>query len=442
MLQLPIASVAPDTPFWLCAPFGVLLLLIAAMPLSPVSCRHWWELHYPHVSLTLAILVGAYVAMQGAGGLSLLVHTVHDYISFISLVGSLFVIAGGIHLQMRENQGPWAAVGFLAASALLANAIGTTGASMVMIRPWIRMNRSRIRGYHIVFFIFIVSNVGGALTPIGDPPLFIGYLRGVPFFWLFPRAIAQWSAILALLLLVFHLFDRCNRVPSGDVDGASDARLPGKFRIQGKRNLIWLLVVVGAVFLPARYFLRELVMLAAALASHRLTTREVHERNAFSFGPIREVAFLFIGIFITMMPALAYLERHGGEFALVRPRAYYLASGSLSAVLDNAPTYATFFQLAQVQAEERAVDLAATESEIDRVRQLLGHPADAALIVAVSLGSVFFGAMTYIGNGPNFMVKAIADAEGVRTPSFVGYIVRYSVPILLPILLLGGWWFL
>jgi Na+/H+ antiporter NhaD/arsenite permease-like protein len=354
--------------------------------------------------------------------------TVMEYVSFITLIGSLFVVAGGIHLKVRGAATPWENLRLLAVGAVVANLIGTTGASMVLIRPWLRMNQARIRPYHVVFFIFVVSNCGGALTPIGDPPLFLGYLRGVPFFWLAGNVAWFWLTVVGALLVVFWWMDRRNFGTQAE-ELKTKSTEPDSYRMDGKLNLVLLGIVIGAVFIPGTIpFLREGVMIAAAAASYGLTAKSVHEANAFSFGPIKEVAFLFSGIFLTMMPALAYISAHGGELGVERPMQYYFASGSLSSVLDNAPTYATFFELA------RAAAGAETTGALLQ--------ASPTFIIAVSLGSVFFGAMTYIGNGPNFMVKSIADGMGVKTPSFFGYIVKYSLPVLLPILALAGWLFL
>ncbi len=440
------ATAAPggDIPLWLVAPFALLLLLIAVMPLTPPRVKHFWDHYYAHTAVGLGLVVIAFYLMKVAGGSGIVVHTLSEYFSFICLIGSLFVVAGGIHIKVKDEATPLANIAFLAIGAVIANVIGTTGASMVLIRPWIRMNKIRISAYHIVFFIFVVSNVGGALTPIGDPPLFLGYLRGVPFFWLIQHVVVQWVFTVALILAAFYVFDRRSYLHAPQKIRADIDRPSEGLRFDGKINVVFLVAIIGAVFLPETYFVREIVMLGAALASYKLTPKAVHTENAFGFGPIKEVAFLFAGIFATMMPALGYIDQHGGEFGVKKPIQYYLASGSLSAVLDNAPTYATFLRLAETTAQsEHPADFPKEpkgESEI--VAVLLTTPKDAALIVAVSLGAVFFGAMTYIGNGPNFMVKSIADSEGVKTPSFFGYIFKYSLPILLPILALGGWLFL
>ncbi len=435
------AGPAGDIHPALILPFGLLLLLIAVMPLTPDRLKHLWERYHPHVALALAALVGGFYLVRLPGGAATLGHTAHEYFSFIALVGSLYVVAGGIHIRVKGEATPRDNVVLLLIGAVLANFIGTTGASMVLIRPFIRMNKIRISAYHVVFFIFIVSNCGGSLTPIGDPPLFLGYLRGVPFFWLTEHVVGIWFAVIGALLAVFYAYDRhgFGRAPKRI---QAEIAAPDTFRFEGGVNVLFLLAVIGAVFLPERFFLREIVMLGAAVGSYFSTPKSVHAANEFGFGPIREVAFLFVGIFVTMMPALGYLEAHGQEFGFERPMQYYTATGSLSAVLDNAPTYVNFLKLAEVGAAAKAPEAFAAAGADERavMRELLAR--EPALVIAVSLGAVFFGAMTYIGNGPNFMVKAIADAAGVRTPSFFGYILRFSLPVLLPILLLAGWIFL
>ncbi len=430
-MSLPIlasASAGTDVPAALIAPFGLLLLLIATMPLTPPGVKHWWDKTYHLVSVGLgAVAALLYLTLTNAGTAAL-THTIGEYVSFIALVGSLFVVAGGIHLKVKGEATPLANVAFLAIAGVVANLIGTTGASMVFIRPWIRMNRIRASAHHVVFFIFIVANVGGALTPVGDPPLFLGYLRGVPFFWLPQHVMVQWLVTLGAILAAFYVYDQRSfgRMPSKLSHEIE--RQPETWQFEGAINVLLLAVIIGAVFLPDRFFLREVAMLGAAIASWYLTPKPVHEENHFSFGPIKEVAWLFAGIFLTMMPALGYLAEHGQEFGFTSPLHYYFASGALSSVLDNAPTYANFFQLAQT-----------TAGAPNTLALLASHPR---FIVGVSLGSVFFGAMTYIGNGPNFMVKSIAHEAGVHCPTFFGYIFKFSLPILLPILALTGWAFL
>jgi len=443
-LALPLAATAEHVEIspLLILPFGLLLLLIATMPLSPAKIKHFWEHNYHFVSLGLAAFVAGFYLLKIPEGSSHILATAHEYFSFIALIGSLFVVAGGIHIKVKGEATPGQNVIFLLIGGLLANFVGTTGASMVMIRPFIRMNKIRVSAYHIVFFIFVVSNVGGALTPIGDPPLFLGFLRGVPFFWLPEKVMPQWLTTIGLIVAAFYVFDlrSYKRVPK---DVKREIEQDDSWHFDGGINILFLLVIIGAVFLERPNFLRETVMIGAAVASYFLTPKKVHEQNSFSFGPIKEVAFLFAGIFMTMMPALGYIDQHGQEFNVKKPSQYYFASGSLSSVLDNAPTYATFLRLAEATAQaEHPADFEGKVTEREVVKELLSKPDYSLLVIAVSLGSVFFGAMTYIGNGPNFMVKSIAESAGVKVPTFFGYIFKYSLPILLPILALGAWLFL
>ena len=435
-----LATSAP-IPTWLILPFGLLLLLIAVMPLTPHGIKRFWDRFYAHIAIGLGAAVALYYSLAIPGGGATVATTAHEYLSFICLIGSLFVVAGGIHIKVKGEATPLQNTLFLLIGAVAANVIGTTGASVVLIRPYIRMNKIRISSYHVVFFIFIVSNCGGSLTPIGDPPLFLGYLRGVPFLWLLDHVMPAWSLVIGLLLAVFFIVDHryYRRVP-GKL--RSEIERGDTWRFEGGINVLFLAVIIGSVFLPEHFFLREGVMLAAALLSYRLTPRPVHEENQFSFSPIREVAFLFVGIFLTMMPALGALRDRGRSLGFDKPAEYYFASGSLSSVLDNAPTYLNFFQLAQASvspAGHTPESHPGSDPVISETRRMLASPDSSLFIIAVSLGSVFFGAMTYIGNGPNFMVKSIADAAGVKTPSFFGYVFRYSLPILLPILALCGW---
>ena len=459
---MPVSAASADVPLWLSGPFVLLLLLIATMPLSPPRARHWWERFYPLVAIGLGMVVALYYVIRHEHGSARVAGTLEEYISFVALLASLFVVAAGIHIRIRGEARPEGNVVFLFVGAVLANVIGTTGASMVLIRPWIEMNRYRITAYHTVFFIFLVSNIGGALTPIGDPPLFLGYLHGVPFFWLVEKAAPAWALALALVLSVFYTLDRRNfrRAPR-EIREKETSQDP-LVNVEGLPNVLFLALIMTGVFVTHRFFLRELVMAGAAVASYVLTRPAVRAANKFTFGPIKEVAILFAGIFLTMMPALDYLEHHGQEFGFRTPLGYYFASGALSSVLDNAPTYLNFLTLAEaaatpplVQARADAAAKAVRPARAAAAREAVllewlidpasrtpsGTPA-MRFVIAVSLGSVFFGAMTYIGNGPNFMVKSIAESAAVRVPTFVGYVAKYSLPLLLPILVLVGWIFL
>jgi Na+/H+ antiporter NhaD/arsenite permease-like protein len=445
--MLTIAPLATATehasvPAWLITPFGLLILLIAVMPLTGHRGKHLWEKGHPIVALALGGFVAAWYLLRVPGGGAEVLNSLHEYASFIALVGSLYIVAGGLHVGVRGSATPWENTRFLALGGLAANFIGTTGASMVLIRPFLRMNAGRAAPHHVVFFIFVVSNCGGALTPIGDPPLFIGFLRGVPFFWLAKHALPQWLCVMGALLAMFWWIDRRAFRRAGAKLRAAAAD-KDHVALAGRINIVFLAALIGAVFLPASSVgLREGVMLAIAYASYRFTPRGVHDTNGFSFGPIREVAVLFFGIFLTMMPALEGVSKHGREFGVEQPLEYYATTGALSAVLDNAPTYATFFQLAQSSTHERSPEdfPAGRVEQRETTRALLRSAPE--LIIATSLGAVFFGAMTYIGNGPNFMVKAIAEEAGVPAPSFFGYLLRYAIPLLLPVLLLVGWIFM
>ena len=447
---------------WLSAPFVLLLLLIAIMPISPPRTRHLWERFYPAVAIGLGVLVALHYILQREHGTAHVVGTLADYVSFVALIGSLFVVAAGIHIRIRGEARPTGNLVFLFVGAVLANVIGTTGASMVLIRPWIQMNRYRITAYHTVFFIFIVSNVGGALTPIGDPPLFLGYLHGVPFFWLVEKAAPAWGLTLLLLLGAFYVLDQRNFLRAPRAVRERETAQDPLVTVEGLQNVLFLALIMAGVFVTHRFFAREIVMVGAAVASYMFTRPSIREANKWSFDPIKEVAILFAGIFLTMMPALHYLEDRGPELGFRTPLGYYFASGALSSVLDNAPTYLNFLTLAEAavappEVQERARVAAAsarpTEANGAREAVLLGWLIDTnnrtpsgtpafRFVVAVSLGSVFFGAMTYIGNGPNFMVKSIAESVGVRVPTFFGYVGTFALPILLPIFAMVGWIFL
>jgi Na+/H+ antiporter NhaD/arsenite permease-like protein len=435
-------KIVPVNP-WYIAPFIVLLSAIAVMPFIN---RHWWEKNYPTVTFVLGFSVVLYYGFSLSNTPRLFL-TSYEYISFISLIGSLFVVGGGIHVRIRGKATPVGNVALLATGGVIANILGTTGASMLLIRPYLRMNKYRIKGYHVVFFIFLVSNIGGALTPIGDPPLFLGFLKGVPFFWITTRVSSIWVFAVLLVLLVFYIMDEYHfRKESSKVQkAAAEIDEP---EVSGLHNIVFLLVIIAAVFIesPAPLLLREVVMWSAAIASFLTTKKDIHEKNDFNFIPIKEVAILFAGIFATMIPALDWLELNAASIGIVTPGQYFWGTGLLSSVLDNAPTYLNFLTAA-FGLHGANVD------NVQHMNLMLGITTPATLglpnplhpgaleitnqtwhyVQAISLGAVFFGACTYIGNGPNFMVKTIAEQAGAPCPTFFGYIVRYSVPILIPI---------
>jgi Na+/H+ antiporter NhaD/arsenite permease-like protein len=433
---------------WWVMPF---VLLLAAIASGPFINKSWWDRNYAYVSYVLGLIVILYyIGLLGAPGR--LFHTLYEYVSFISLIGALFIVAGGIHLHIRGKAAPWENIVFLGTGAVLSNVLGTTGASMILIRPYLRTNKYRIRGYHIAFFIFLVANIGGALTPVGDPPLFLGYLKGVPFFWVFSRVNVIWTFTVVLLLILFFLIDTYfYRKESLTVQHA--AAHPDEPQVSGRHNVFFLIVILGAVFIERPLMVREVVMWGAALGSFYTTGRHIHEKNEFTFHPIKEVTILFAGIFATMIPALDWLDLHATSLGLVTPAHYFWGSGLLSSVLDNAPTYLNFLT-ASFGLHGANVD------NPQHMQMMLGitsptpfglanplQPGALAIttetwryVQAVSVGAVFFGAMTYIGNGPNFMVKSIAEHAGVECPTFFGYIAKYSLPVLLPLFLLV--WFI
>ncbi len=455
-------------------PFGVLLATIA---LAPVLAPNWWLKHYPKVALSLGAITLMYY-LFGLHAYQTVLHTAHEYISFIALIGSLFVVAGGIHITVKGEATPVVNVIFLGIGAVISNVLGTTGASMLLIRPWIRMNRYRITAHHIVFFIFVVSNVGGCLTPIGDPPLFLGYLKGIPFWWVAEQCWPMWLIGLSILLAMFFAVDYRNYLRAPKEVRRELAEPPDRWRFEGLSNLIFLSLILGAVFITKPMFLREALLLAAAAGSYFITSRQVHEANHFNFHPIQEVAILFIGIFATMMPALDWLQLNAGKMGAPPPGFFYWGTGLLSSVLDNAPTYLSFLKatfgafvseetikqvrhlienggvglaLANGPVRETfaalqkyyAGSLATKRVSVEEIELafMLGNAALNQYLIAISVGAVFFGANSYIGNGPNFMVKSIADHQRIHTPSFLGYVFKFAVPYMLPMLFAVGWLF-
>jgi Na+/H+ antiporter NhaD/arsenite permease-like protein len=418
----------PALPLWSAVPFLLLLLCIAVLPLA---AGHWWHSNRNKglVAAALALPTGLYLVfaqlVQGLPTLHPLHESILEYASFIILLGSLYVVAGGIVISGDPPAGPLTNTGILALGAVLTNLIGTTGASVLFIRPLLRINRYRKHRTHLpVFFIFTVSNVGGLLTPLGDPPLFLGFLNEVPFEWtltLWP----QWLVVNGSVLAIFHVWDTLAlRRESGQaVPASAEPRQP--IRVEGLINLLFLAGVIGAVLLQGQIrnqVLREVVppalMLAMGALSLAYTPQRLRQANAFTWEPIIEVAVLFAGIFVTMVPALAILEANSARLGEVvsEPWQYFWLTGLLSGCLDNAPTYVTFAKLA---------------SGSNEIGWLAGH--NPRVLSAISCGAVFMGALTYIGNGPNFMVKAIAEEAGYKMPSFFGY-VAYSCLVLLPVM--------
>jgi Na+/H+ antiporter NhaD/arsenite permease-like protein len=397
-------------PLYTVAPFAIMLLAIA---IAPLAAPHWWESN--RNKLVVAGLLGLpvliyYLFRQP----SALLHMGEDYVSFIVLLGSLYIISGGIRLQGDLVATPLTNTAFLALGAFLASFVGTTGASMLIIRPLLQTNRERRRVRHtVIFFIFLVSNIGGMLTPLGDPPLFLGYLAGVPFVWTF-RLWQPWALQVGCLLLVYFVWDSTQYTREGLAALRRDRTEIEPLRIRGGLNAVWLALVVLAVALLTAP-LREAALIVLAGVSLWRTPTAIRRANGFTYYPIVEVTVLFLGIFLTMIPALEILRLRGHELGVQQPWQFFWASGVLSSFLDNAPTYLTFLALAQ---------------GLGLPNEVVGIPH--VILAAISIGAVSMGANTYIGNAPNFMVKSIAEEAGVKMPSFFGYML-YSSAVLLPL---------
>ncbi len=413
------------------------------------ATEHWWEnnLHRFYVAAGLgALTLLYYLVLYEAGGtgkvLELLKHSMLiEYVPFIVLLFALYTISGGIRIEGDLAAHPLTNTTFIAIGGLLASFIGTTGAAMLLIRPLLETNRERKHVQHtVIFFIFIVCNCGGTLLPIGDPPLFMGYLRGVDFLWTARNLWMQWLVVNALLLAIYFVWDHFFAYPRETKrDIMLDETQIRPLRIRGLfPNALLLVGVILAVALldnskpfPGTswypwYYLREIVQLGLVALSLLVGSSQVRRDNRFNYGAIIEVAALFVGIFICMQPAIEILHVKGPAMGITEPWQLFWATGGLSSVLDNAPTYIVFFET-----------VAAHKDWNGQFAQLVNtDPRAASQLVGISLGAVFMGAMTYIGNGPNFMVKAIAEQSGVKMPSFFGYVLRFSVPVLIPVFIL------
>jgi Na+/H+ antiporter NhaD/arsenite permease-like protein len=445
-------------PLWTIVPFCALLLCIAIFPLANA---HWWEdnRHKGYVVAALSLPIVIYLAAAwGHVGQHELLHKVLEFISFIILLGSLYIISGGIYIRGSLNGTPLANTALLGLGAVIASFIGTTGASVLLIRPLLRANKSRKNVAHVViFFIFIVSNCGGLLTPLGDPPLFLGFMKGVPFEWTF-RLWPQWLFVNIALLAIFNVWDQIALAREEKARAGSQMEEVMKHEplgIDGGLNFVFLLGIVATIYcsgkfpiggkIPWPFGIGEAIMAILAGLAYFTTQPKFRENNKFTFGPIIEVAVLFIGIFITMTPALLILNSWGdtGEWGrdvaghklkINHPAEFFWVAGALSSFLDNAPTY---IAMAATACGIHRVPVADEPYLFDFLFE--GAPETRALraklLAAISCGAVFMGANTYIGNGPNFMVKAIAEENGVTMPSFFGYML-YSVGILIPIFII------
>jgi Na+/H+ antiporter NhaD/arsenite permease-like protein len=433
--QLPLVSVLP---------FVALLLAIAV---APLAVPRWW--HSNRNKALVAALVSLPILFQlgmamGDPGRVVLAEKAHEYLGFIVVIGALFVITGGINIEGSLSGTPLVNTLMLGLGAVIANVAGTTGASVLLIRPLLRANKSRQRTAHIVvFFIFIVANCGGLLTPIGDPPLLLGFLKGVPFDWTL-RLWPQWLTATAILLFVFNLwdqavFDREERARPGSqleqVMIHEPLRVRGATSVAALAGVLITIISAGQAAAGGRPWatgIQEAIIVMLAVTAYIATPREARERNAFTFGPLVEVAVLFAAIFATMAPVLEILNAWsqgartvlGMSFGVSQPWQFFWSAGALSSVLDNAPTYLAF--------AASAAGLEGVPAHGAYIGALAIDPEGARVLAAIATGSVFMGANTYIGNAPNFMVKAIAEENGIKMPSFFGYM-AYSCGILLPI---------
>jgi len=410
------------------------VLMLGSIAVFPLVNEHFWEKNKNKliIAIILSIPIIVYLLANDLGG-SLWETMVFDYVPFIILLGSLFTITGGIYLTGDIEAKPSVNLLFLAIGAVLASFMGTTGAAMLLIRPVIQTNKERKYKVHtILFFIGIIANCGGLLTPLGDPPLFMMYLRNAPFTWFFSLTF-EWFVTNGLLLLLYYLVDSYfhkKEPPSAIIRDETQIR---PLKLQGKLNFIWLAGVVLAVaFINPQYmsfmheneyykFLREAVIALMAYCSILFTPRLTRESNNFTWEPIKEVAYLFLGIFITMVPCLLYLEVNAKHLGVSSPQQFYYYTGLLSSFLDNTPTAVTFHSLALGLGETTGAMVAGIPEELLR---------------AICIGAVFFGSMTYIGNGPNFMVKAVAEENNIKMPHFFSYMYKFSLIVMLPVFII------
>jgi len=431
---LAVSDTASQSPhsLWTLVPFAGLLLSIALMPIFAEKLWHG-NLRKLTFSLLWSTPIAAWFAwlhhVHELPTLPRLMHSMLEYVEFMALLTALYAIAGGIVIGGNSKPSPGANALILFAGAVFANLVGTTGASMLLIRPFLRINRHRTRRIHLpVFFIFLVSNLGGLLTPLGDPPLFLGFLKGIDFFWTL-RLWPIWLTAVGIVLFVFVVFDAIAFRGEPPADALGDLTEREPLRVKGKINFVLLAGVMGVVLMQAediagpfalpRPWGSVAALAALAVASVVLTPRGMRLENDFNWESLLEVAVLFLGIFITMTPALDLLSANSDALGITQPWQYFWLAGGLSSFLDNAPTYLVF------------TSIAAGGENIAPLQDALANPMGPMLLAAVSAGSVLMGANTYIGNGPNFMVKAIADSMGYPTPSFFGYM-KYSMLILVP----------
>lgn len=417
-------------------PFFLLLFTIA---LGPLLFEKFWSKNYPYIiAFFSCIVVGFY--LFSLKDFNPIILSVVEFFQFISLILALYTVTSGIFIDINLKPTTKNNIIFLILGSIIANFIGTTGASMLLIRPFLKMNEKKLKPYHVAFFIFIISNVGGALTPIGDPPLFIGFLKGIPFFWTLMHNFLPWLFVLTLLCCVFYFYDSKNQ------NGIDFTQEKGQIlKLQGHKNIFFIVAIICSVFVnPIVFpslpmikfhgheisFIREILFLTITIASCIFTDKKILKENHFSWEPIRELTILFLGIFITMTPVLTALTAtiQGVDPEKITTSSLFWGTGFLSSFLDNAPTYLNFLTISM---SSHMLDVASVKDVMSYANGNVLNSVNE--LRAISIGSVFFGAMTYIGNGPNLMVKTIAEQK-VKMPTFFKYITSYSFKILLPIL--------
>lgn len=420
-------------------PFILLLLTIA---LCPVISMKFWGNNYKKIILlfsSITIFSNIFIIHD----ISAVILSFIEYLEFIIFIVVLYVISGGINLKINKTGTPMVNTLILLCGAILANVIGTTGAAILLIKPYIKINKHRIKPYNIVFFIFIVCNIGGCLSPIGDPPLFSGFLKGVPFTWPLRYNLLPWIITNGMLLLIFYILDNKNELKAIKIQNYGST-----IEINGKQNLIFVALTIFAIFLNPMVFnwvptvniynhnisfLKDILLITIGITAYKLSNKEILKKNEFSFNPVIELAFMFFGIFITMGPALTIIEEASSNITkgLISPGLFFWVIAFLSSFLDNTPTYMN--SLALMMSLEGA--------NISNPTEVLAfsnglYPNSILFLRIICVTSVYFGGFTYIGNGPNFIIKSIAEKEGIKMPSFFGYILKYSCIYLLPVLTL------
>ena len=418
-------------------PFFFLLLTIA---LGPLLFEKFWSKHYPMIIAAFSSIVIFFYFFQ-LKNFNPIILSVVEFIQFISLILALYTVTSGIFIDINLQATPKNNILFLILGAIISNFIGTTGASMLLIRPFLKMNEKKLRVYHVIFFIFIISNIGGALTPIGDPPLFIGFLKGIPFFWTLIHNFIPWALTVTLLCCVFYFYDFKNQ-EGIDIDRDKSKPI---LKLHGEKNIFFVISIILSVFVnPIVFhslpninfhgheisFIREILFFLITILAYVSTDKNILKKNNFTWEPIKELAILFLGIFITMTPVLTLLTEkiQGIDPENITTSSLFWGTGCLSSFLDNAPTY---LNLLTISMASQKLDVANVQDVISYANGNFFNSINN--LKAISIGAVFFGAMTYIGNGPNLMVKAIAEKK-IRMPTFFKYMTSYSLRILLPIL--------